>query len=465
MKGVNNRGIMSIDNNIKENKMGVMPENKLLLNMSIPMVISMLIQALYNIVDSIFVAKLSENALTAVSLAFPIQSVMIAVAVGTGVGVNAILSKRLGQRKFREADKIANVSILLAILSAAVFFMLGLFLSRWYFAIQTNDVEIINFGHSYLQICCVFSFGVFGQICFERLLQSTGRTVHTMVMQLVGAGINLILDPLLIFGYFGFPKMGIAGAAAATVIGQCAGMLIGLILNIKMNKEIHFHIKDMRFDLSVIKEIYIVAIPAILMQSIGSVMVFFMNKILLNFTSTAAAVFGIYFKLQSFIFMPVFGISNAMVPIVAYNFGAGHRERIIKTVKLSMIYSVGIMLVGFAISQIMPGRLLMMFDASDNMLAIGSVALRIICTCYLLAGVNIIASSLFQALGDSMYSLILSAIRQLVVLLPVAYLMSLAGKLNLVWTAFPIAEIVALIVTIVLIRRTMSKLDRIKGNS
>lgn len=444
---------------IQENKMGVMQENKLLLSMGVPMALSMLIQAMYNIVDSIFVARLSEDALAAVSLAFPIQQVMISIAAGTGVGVNALLSRRLGQKNMIEANKIANVSILLAGFSYLIFLIFGMFLSRWYFEVQTGDLEIISFGESYLRICCIMSFGIFWYICFERLLQSTGRTVHTMIMQMTGALINIILDPILIFGYFNVPKMGIAGAALATVIGQIVGMIIGFVFNVKYNKDIKLSMKEIRFKWKVIKEIYMIAVPSILMMSIGSVMVFFVNKILLGFTSTAAAVFGVYFKLQSIIFMPVFGISNAMVPIVAYNFGAGNRQRILNTVKYSMFYAVILMLIGLSLAEAIPEQLLSLFDASENMLDIGSTALRIICTCYLFAGINIMATSLFQALGKSVYSLILSIIRQLVVLLPVAYFMSLTGNLVAVWTAFPIAEIAATIISCFFLKRTHKRLD------
>lgn len=443
----------------KDNKMGIMPVNKLLLTMSVPMIVSMLIQALYNVVDSIFVAQINENALTAVSLVFPVQSIMIAVSTGTCVGVNAILSKRLGEKRLEEADKTANVAVLLSVLSYFIFLIVGIFGSEWFFAVQTDDAQIISYGASYMSIVCTMSFGLFLQICFERLLQSTGRTFYTMLMQGTGAIINIILDPVLIFGYLGFPEMGIAGAALATVIGQIFGMLLGLIFNLKVNKEIHLHIRKMTFDGPIIKAIYRIGIPAILMQSIGSVMVFLMNKILLGFSSTATAVFGVYFKLQSFVFMPIFGLSNGMVPIVAYNYGAKNKERMVKATKYSMIYATGIMVLGFLLAEIIPGSMLLMFDASESMLAIGVPAIRILCTCFLFAGFNVVASSLFQAVGDSMYSLIMSMIRQLVVLLPAAYLLSLSGVLNAVWLSFPIAEVAATIVSVILLRRTMKKLD------
>lgn len=445
--------------NIKENKMGVMPINKLLLTMSVPMIVSMLIQALYNVVDSIFVAQINESALTAVSLVFPVQSVMIAVSTGTCVGVNAILSRRLGEKRMEEADKTANVAVLLSILSYLVFLVIGIFCSEPFFAIQTNDAQIVSYGATYMRIVCTMSFGLFLQVCFERLLQSTGRTFYTMIVQGVGAIVNIILDPVLIFGYLGFPRMGIAGAAVATVAGQILGMFLGLIFNRRVNKEIHLTIKKMTFDGPIIREIYQIGIPAILMQSIGSVMVFLMNKILLGFSSTAAAVFGVYFKLQSFVFMPIFGLSNGMVPIVAFNYGAKKRERMVKTVKYSMVYAVSIMLVGLLLAELIPGQMLLLFDASESMLSIGIPAIRILCTCFLLAGFNVIASSLFQAVGDSMYSLIMSMIRQLFVLLPVAWLLSLTGVLNAVWLAFPIAEVVATVVSLILMKKTLKKLD------
>ncbi len=444
---------------IQENKMGVMPVNRLLLTMSIPMIISMLIQALYNVVDSIFVARIDENALTAVSLVFPVQSVMIAVSTGTCVGVNAILSKRLGEKRMEEADKTANIAVLLSILSYVVFLLIGIFCSKLFFSIQTTDKQIVAYGSSYMRIVCCLSFGLFLQVCFERLLQSTGRTIYTMLMQGTGAIINIILDPILIFGYFGFPRMGIAGAAVATVTGQIIAMMLGLYFNHRVNHEIHLSPRKMTFDGAIIKEIYKIGVPAILMQSIGSVMVFLMNKILMGFTSTATAVFGIYFKLQSIVFMPIFGLSNGMVPIVAYNYGARKRERMIQTMKYSMVYATVIMTLGMLFAEVAPGFLLQMFDASESMMAIGIPAVRILCSCFVLAGFNIIASSLFQAVGDSVYSLIMSGIRQLIVLLPAAYLLSLTKELDAVWLSFPIAEVAAIIVSAVLLKKVLKKLD------
>ncbi len=439
------------------NKMGTMPEFKLLMNMSVPMIISMLIQALYNIVDSIFVAKISENALTAVSLVFPAQSVMIAVATGTGVGVNSIVSRRLGERKFEEANKTANVSMLLAGLSYLVFLLVGIFGSRFFFTVQTDNAEIISYGTTYMTIVCSFSFGIFFDIMFERLLQATGRSIHTMVMQLSGTIINLVLDPILIFGYFGAPKLGMAGAAIATVAGQIFGMLLGLVFNLKVNKEIRLSFKEIRFYGRIIKEVYAISVPAILMQSIGSVMVFLMNKILLGFTTTATAVFGVYFKLQSFVFMPIFGLNNGLIPVVAFNYGAKKRDRMINTMKYGMAFATVVMVVGFALAQIIPGPMLRLFDASDNMMTIGIPALRIISFSFILAGICIVGSGVFQAVGRSMNSLVMSVIRQIVVLLPVAWLLARTGNLDLVWLSFPIAEIVGFVTTLVLLKKTVKE--------
>ena len=442
-----------------ENKMGTMPINKLLVNISLPMVVSMLVQALYNIVDSVFVAQIDEYALTAVSLAFPLQNFMIAVAAGTGVGVNALLSKRLGEQRLDEANLAAGNSAFLAGCNYLLFLLIGIGFSDFYFRVQTDIPEIIAYGKIYMFICTACSFGLFGQFCFERLLQATGRTVCTMITQTTGAVLNLIFDPILIFGWFGFPKMGIAGAAAATVFGQIAAMFFGFYYNQKKNKEIRLSVSAIRPQKATLQQIYAVAVPAILMQSIGSVMTFFMNKILLGFTSTAAAVFGVYFKLQSFIFMPVFGMNNGLIPIVAYNFGAGYRERIVKVMKSSMAAAVVIMLAGLITAELIPEQLLLLFNASEQMLTIGVFALRVLSLCYIFAGVSIVASGLFQGLGKSVYSLVLSVIRQLVILIPAAYLLSLTGRLEAVWFSFPLAEIASLLVTLLYLKKTMRNLD------
>lgn len=442
-----------MDNTI-ENRMGTTPVNRLLISMSLPMIGSMLMQALYNIVDSMFVSQISENALTAVSLAFPLQNLMIAVATGTGVGMNALLSKSLGERRADMVSKSARNGIFLAIMSALVFVLFGIFGTRIYFEAQIAVPEIVDYGVQYLEICCVFSFALFGQITFERLLQSTGKTLLSMASQLTGAIVNIIFDPILIFGLLGAPKLGVAGAAIATVFGQFVAMMIGLTLNIKKNHEVDLK-GGLKPEGHIIKRIYAVGLPSIVMVAITSVTTFLMNLILIGFTSTAAAVFGAYYKLQSFVFMPIFGLNNGMVPIVAYNYGAKKPDRIKKTVKLSAIYAMGIMAVGLLLFMIMPAELLGIFNASPKMVDIGVPALRIISTSFVFAGFCISAGSVFQALGDGMKSLLVSVARQLVVLVPSAYLLSLTGNLDLVWLAFPIAEVASVTVTTIFLRKIM----------
>lgn len=438
---------------MKENKMGVLPVNRPLVTMSLPMMISMLVQALYNIVDSIFVARIEEKALTAVSLAFPIQTLMIAVGVGTAVGINALLSRFLGEKEFEKADTVAKNGIFLALVSYILFLCIGIFGVRIFYTSQTTDTVIINYGVEYLTIVCVASFGIFIQATFEKLLQSTGKTFYTMITQGTGAVINIILDPILIFGYFGMPKMGVAGAAVATVVGQCVAGMLAIIMNVKVNQEIHVGMKGFKPNGKVVKQIYMIGIPSIIMQAIGSVMTYGMNRILITFTDTATAVFGVYFKLQSFVFMPVFGLNNGMVPIIAYNYGAGNKERVVKTFKLSVCYAVAIMAAGVVIMQCIPDRLLLLFEASETMLDIGVPALRIISTCFVVAAFCIVTGSVFQALGYVWYSMINSICRQLVVLLPAAYLLALTGKLKNVWWSFPIAEVMSASVTVFFLAR------------
>ena len=448
----------------KENKMGVMPVNKLLLSMSLPIMISMLVQALYNIVDSIFVAKISENALTAVSLAFPIQSLMIATATGTGVGVNAILSKSLGEKNFEKANRTAVNGVFLAVMSYILFVIIGLTVTMPFYRSQTSDAEILAYGKQYLTIVCVASIGLFAQIIFERLLQSTGKTIYTMITQGTGAIINIILDPILIFGLLGFPAMGVTGAAVATVAGQIVGGIMGVVINEKVNHEIKLIWKGFRPSLQMIGAIYRVGVPSIIMQAIGSLMTYGMNLILISFTSTATAVFGVYFKLQSFIFMPIFGLNNGMIPIVAYNYRAGKKERLIKTVKLSVAYAMAVMVIGFLIFQTLPQVLLQWFNASDRMMEIGVPALRIISISFLLAGFCIICGSVFQALGNGVYSMVVSIARQLVVLLPVAFLLSKLGNVNYVWWAFPIAELMSLALSTFFLFRIYHKIIKHIGS-
>ena len=430
----------------QENKMGVMPVTKLIITMSLPIMASMLVQALYNIVDSIFVAQISEHALTAVSMAFPIQNLMIAVGTGTGVGINALLSRNLGAKNYKQVNKIAENAVFLAGISYLLFLVIGILGAEAFFRSQTDIEEIIYHGTRYIRICCCFSFGIFVQLFFERMLQATGRTIYSMVTQGVGAIINIILDPILIFGWFGLPAMGVAGAAYATVIGQIAAGGIGVVLNHKVNKEIQIELKGFKPDFGMIKQIYGIGIPSIIMASIGSVMNYGMNRILLGFTSTAAAVFGVYFKLQSFIFMPVFGLNNGVIPVIAFNYGAGNRERVVKAIKTSAVIALVIMSAGLVLFQVAPELMLGFFDASETMLHIGVPALRVISLSFLFAAVGIACASAFQALGYAVYSMLMSITRQLVVLLPVAYLLSLRGDVRLVWWAFPIAETVCIVV-------------------
>jgi putative MATE family efflux protein len=432
---------------VKENKMGTRPINGLLLSMSLPMMASMLVQALYNIVDSIFVSRVSENALTAVSMAFPLQTLMIALAGGTGVGINAILSRSLGEKEYDKANKVAVNGIFLSVLSYIVFLLIGLFVVKPFYMSQTDDAEIIRYGVDYLTIVLTCSFGIFGQFIFERLLTSTGRTLYTMFTQGTGAIINLILDPILIFGLMGAPKLGVKGAAIATICGQIVAAVFAFFFNMKKNPDVHISFNGFKPDGAIIGQIYKIGIPSIIMQSIGSLMVYIMNKILIGFSSTAVAVFGVYFKLQSFTFMPVFGLNNGMIPIIAYNYGAQNKERMMKTCKLSWVYATAIMLLGLLGFELIPDTLLSFFDASTEMLDMGRVALRVIAIHFPVAAYCIVTGSLFQALGVSVYSMIVSIMRQIVVLIPAAYLLSLINNVDFVWWAFPIAEIMSATVT------------------
>ena len=435
---------------IQENKMGTMPIGKLVFNMSLPMMVSMMVQALYNIVDSIFVAKLSENALTAVSLAFPLQTLLIAVGTGTGVGMNALLSKSLGEKNFKKANKTATNAAFIYAFSYIVFLILGFTIVKPFYRSQVGsaDAEIMTMGVDYLSTVMIFSFGIFTQVFFERLLTSTGRTIFSMISQLSGALTNIILDPILIFGMFGFPKMGVTGAAVATVIGQCVAGIVAGTCNHKFNHEVKFEFKGFRPDLKIIGTIYAVGIPSIIMQSIGSVMTYCMNRILIEFSSTATAVFGVYFKLQSFFFMPVFGLNNGITPIIAYNYGARQRKRMVKTIKVSLVMAFCLTFIGFVLFESIPQALLGLFNASNDMLKIGVPALRTIGVHYLIAWFCIIVGTVFQALGKAVFSMVVSIMRQLVVLVPAAYLLAKFGGLHMVWWSFPIAEVMSFIVSL-----------------
>ena len=443
----------------QENKMGTMPVNKLLISMSLPMIISMLVQAMYNIVDSVFVAQISENALTAVSLAFPLQNLMIAFAGGTAVGVNALLSRSLGEKNQDHVNQTAVNSVFIFLVTAVIFMIAGLTLSNLFFNVQTTNTEIVNAGTQYSMIVVGCSIGLFCQFLFERLLQATGRTLFTMVTQGLGAIINIILDPIFIFGLCGFPKMGVAGAALATITGQIIACLLALFFNLKFNHDIHFKFKRFRPNAHIVKQIYSVGIPSIIMQSIGSVMTFGMNTILITFSTTATAVFGVYFKLQSFVFMPVFGLNNGMIPIIAYNLGAKQKKRMFDTIKLAMIYATGMMIIGVIFFETIPQTLLGFFNACEAMIKIGTPALRIIAIHFIFAGFSIVCSATFQAVGKGTYSLLTSLIRQLLVLLPCAYVLSLTGNLDLIWLCFPIAEIFSAVTSFILMKRTRRHLE------
>ena len=441
-----------MEENIKENKMGVMPVKKLVIDMSLPIMISMLVQALYNVVDSIFVSMLGEAALTAVTVAFPLQNLVISIASGTGVGMNAILSRSLGEKNQDKADQAAASGIFLAFVSMLVFFVLSFVVTDPFIHSQTTDSLIRQYGDTYLGIVTGFSVGAFFQVTFERLLQSTGRTRLSMISQLTGAIFNIIFDPLLIFGIGPFPKLGVAGAAIATVLGQCVAACIGLYLNVYYNTELHFSLKRvMRPAGAIIAEIYAIGIPSILMMAIGSVMTYCMDLILIAFSSTATAVFGVYFKLQSFFFMPIFGLNNGLIPMLAYNFGA--RKRIDETFAFAFKLAVVIMLIGTAVFEIFPEKLLQMFNASDDMLRIGVPALRIIAIHFVIAAVDIVMGGGFQAFAMSIYSFFISLGRQLVVLIPVAWLLAKTGNVNNVWWCFLIAEFASFLMSTTFFRK------------
>lgn len=442
----------------QENKMGVMPEGRLLMNMSLPMMLSMLVQALYNIVDSIFVSQISENALTAVSMAFPLQSLLIALGAGTGVGVNSLLSKSLGEKNYDRANQSAMNGIFLYAINYLLAAVVGIVAVRPFYASQVKNasMEIMDMGVQYLTIVMVLSFGMFAQFIFERILQSTGRTVFSMVAQMTGAVINIILDPVFIFGF----GMGVAGAAIATVIGQIIAAMVAVLYNLKKNDDVKLSFRGFRPDLQIIGTIYQVGVPSIIMQSIGSVMTYGMNLILKEFSSTAVAVFGAYFKLQSFFFMPVFGLNNGLIPILAYNYGARKKERMMNTLKWGYLVALGALLLGFVVFMVIPDKLLLLFKASDQMLAIGVPALRVIALHFLIAWYCIVTGSVFQALGNGMYSLYVSVARQLVVLLPAAYILAKLGGLSAIWWSFPIAELMSCLISTVCLIRIYKKVIR-----
>ena len=441
------------------NKMGTWPIGKLLVNMALPLVISMLVQALYNVVDSIYVSRISESAVTALSLAFPIQNLLIGCATGVGVGVTSLLSKSLGEQNYERANRTAGNGFLLSTLFSALFVVFGLFFARPFFATQPTVAETLNGGSTYLAIVTIGSIGIFIEILFERLLQASGNAFQSMITQATGAITNIILDPILIFGWFGLPEMGLAGAALATVIGQWIAAILAMGLNLKHNKELkdlnRHHIKP---DSQVIRSILSIGVPSIIMVGIGSVMNFGINQILQGFSETATGVFGIYFKLQSFFFMPLFGINNAVISIVAFNYGARNPDRMLKTVKTAALAGLGIMLTGLAAFQLIPEVLLSLFDPSAEFMRMAVQALRTISWCFPVAAVCIILGSTFQALGTGIYSTIISLCRQLVMLLPAAYLLSLSGEVTHVWWAWPIAESAGLTLTVFFFLRNYKRL-------
>ncbi len=442
-----------MSNTLQENKMGVMPIGKLLVNMALPMIVSMLVQALYNVVDSIYVSQISESAVTALSLAFPIQNVQIGFAIGTGVGINSLLSKSLGQKDQEKANLAAGNGITLVVIFAAVIMLFGVFGVEPYFRMQSSVAETVEGGIAYSRIICLLTLGMYVQITTEKLLQSTGRTFHSMIIQATGAIVNILLDPVFIFGWFGVPAMGIAGAAVATVIGQWVGALLGIFLNIRYNHDIQLGLKYLKLRRHIVAPILTVGVPSIIMNCIGSVMNFGMNQIFQRFSETATGVFGIYYKLQSFFFMPLFGMNGAAISIIAYNYGARKPERMMKTLKIACGAALTVMLIGLAAFQLVPELLLGLFNPSDEFLRIGCTALRIISIHFLVAAACIILGASFQALGNGIYSTISSVCRQLLVLLPAAYLLSLSGDVNMVWWSFPIAEVISALVTAYFFRR------------
>ncbi len=449
----------------KENKMGTMKIPKLLFSIAVPIIISMLVQALYNIVDSVFVARYDNSAGTgALTLAFPIQNLIIALSVGLAVGMNALLSRSLGQKNSERANLIAGQGFFLTFCGYLVFLIFGLFLTKPFVNMQISNMAgmenidpalLRKYSVEYISIVSICALGVFVQVTCERLLQSTGKSVLSMIIQLSGALTNIILDPILIFGLLGLPEMGIRGAALATVIGQLVSAALGIILNVKFNTELTLRIKNILPKPKLLAEILAIGIPSVLMQAIGSVMTFSMNNILLGFSLHAMNVFGVYFKLQSFVFMPVFGLNNGMVPIIAYNYGAKRKDRVYATLRLAVISAVSYMLLGVLTFQLFPVPLLKLFNAKAEMLAIGKVALRIISISFVLAGFSVASIGACQALGKSIYSLIVSVVRQLVVLIPTAFLLSLSGNVNVVWWAFPIAELVGFTCCVIFLIRVL----------
>ena len=422
-----------------ENKLGTMSIPKLLFQVSFPIVISMFIQSMYNLVDSYYIGKINEEAFTAIAIAFPIQNIMIGIGVGTGVGMNSLISRYLGEKNFDRANKTAENGLTLALLYGLLLFILSRFLPRPFVSAQTTNENIINYGVDYLKIVMGLSIGVFTQIFLERTLQSTGRTIYTMLTQLTGAVLNIILDPIFIFGYFGLPAMGVKGAAVATVTGQIIGAICGSFFQHKFNPDITM--KKLSFNPKIIKDIYIVGIPSMITITIQSFTIYVLNKMLSGISTSAIAALGAYFKVQSFVFMPIFGINNGLVPIIAYNYGAKNEKRIIKSIKLAMVTVTVMTLIVSGLIMSFPREILKIFSASGKMLEIGIPMLRICALSYVFAGISVVGASVFQAFGNGILALLDSILRQLIVLLPVAYIAVTYFTVNEIWWGYVIAEI------------------------
>ncbi len=446
-----------MEKQIKENKMGTMAPMRLLISMSLPIMVSMFIQALYNIVDSIYVSQYSNNGLAALSLAFPIQMLMSAVGVGTAVGTYSLISRCLGARRHEDAERAAGNGLTLATLSGLVFLVLGLLFTGPYMRAVSDNPETVRLGEEYLSIVTVYGMGVFHSVMTEKMLQATGKTTLSMITQIVGAATNIVLDPILIFGRYGFPELGVRGAAIATVIGQVLAMIAGIILVRRFNPELPVHFRHLRLRGETVRAIYVVGVPSIIMQAIGSLMTFLLNLILKQFSETAVSVLGAYFKLNSFVFMPIFGLNSGQTPIIGYNYGARKKERIYATLRSALLVGIAIMVVGTAVFELIPDRMFMLFGSSEELLAIGVPAFRIIGLCFIPASVSIVLSGVFQGIGVGLYSMINSILRQIVLLLPAAWLLATFAGLDYVWLAFPIAETISLVYMILMYRRADRK--------
>ena len=441
----------------RSDKLGTMPIGKLLASMSIPAIFSMLVQSLYNIVDSIFVSQIGEDALTAVSLAFPMQMLIIAFALGVGVGVNSLIARKLGQGDGAAASKTASTGLVLAIINAIIFMLIGIFFSKLFMGMFSDDQAVVDMGTSYLSIVLIFSFGIFIEATCSRTLQATGNMIIPMTSQLIGAITNIILDPIMIFGLLGFPAMGIKGAALATVIGQILAMIFVLIMFKVKKHDVHMQFKGFKLEKAYVIDIYKVGLPAIVINAIGSVTTTFLNAILISFSSTAVAILGIYFKLQSFVFMPVFGLTQGAMPIMGYNYGANNRKRFIQAFRLTLITSFSIMLLGTLIFWLFPVQLLSVFNGSPELISMGIYVLRVISICFIPAAFGIVISTMFQAIGHGFKSLMMTLLRQLFIIMPSAWLFAQFIGLDAVWFAYPLAEIISCLIFVPIGFRVIKK--------